>query len=89
MHDALAVPTPNLNKGNINCCISRYVTMWQHQVPYGTFMELSKQGELFKDILQRVILPAQFKAATPSECKVICMWIEGLKNMPAYVKFDR
>ena len=43
---------------------------------------------MFKDILQRVILPAQFKAATPSESEVIHMWIEGLENVPAYVKFD-
>ena len=32
--------------------------MQQHQVPEGTFRELSEQGELLKDILQRVILPA-------------------------------
>ena len=29
--------------------------------------ELSDQGELFKDILHRVILPAQFESATPSK----------------------
>ena len=52
--------------------------MWQHQVPEGTFRELSEQGELFKDMLQRVILPAQFEAATQSECKIICMWIDRL-----------
>ena len=63
--------------------------MWQHQVPYRTFRELSEQGELFKDILQRVILPAQFKAATPSECESLCMWVDGVKNAVAYVTFDR
>ena len=87
--DALVVPTTDLNDGDINHCVSRYVTMWQHQVPYRTFKELSEQGELLKDILQRVILPAQFEAATPSECKVIHMWIEGLKNAAAYIAINR
>ena len=82
------IPTTNLNEGDINCCINRYVNMWQHHVPDGTFKELSKQGELFKDILQRVILPAQYKAATPSKCEIICMWIDRLKNAVAYVTLD-
>ena len=46
-------------------------------------MGLSKQGELFKDILQGVILPACFEAATPSECEIIHMWIDRLKNTVA------
>ena len=87
--DALVVPTTNLNEDGINCCICRYLTMQQHQIPEGTFRELSEQGDVFKDILQRVILPAQFKAATPSECKIIFMWIDGLKNAVSYVAFDR
>ena len=62
--------------------------MHQHQVPEGTFREQSEHGELFKDILQRVILPVQFEAATPSKCKIICMWIDGLKNAMAYVAFN-
>ena len=57
-------------------------------VPHETIWELSKQGKLFKDILQRVILPAQFEDATPSECEIICMWIDGLKNAVTYVTFD-
>ena len=52
--------------------------MQQCQVPYGTFKELSQQGELFKDI----------EAATASECEVIHMWIEGLRKAPAVVKLD-
>ena len=88
MCNALAVPTTDLNEGDINHCIGKYITMQQHQVPYQAFKELSEQGELFKDILQRVILPAQFEAATPSECEAICMWIEGIKKVPAYAKFD-
>ena len=48
--DALVVPTTDLNEGHVNCCICGYVTMQQHQVPEGTFREMSKQGELFKDI---------------------------------------
>ena len=38
-----------------------------HQVLDETSTEWSEQGELFKEILQRVILPTQFKAATPSK----------------------
>ena len=87
--DVLVVPATSLNEDDINCCICRYVTMQQHQVPEGTFRILSEQGEVFRDILQRVILPAQFKAATLSECKIICMRIDGLKNAVAYVTFDR
>ena len=68
MCNALAVPTSNLNEDDINRCISEYVTNQQYQVPHGTFNELWKQGKLVKDILQRVILPAQFEAATSSEC---------------------
>ena len=51
-------------------------------------MELSEQGELFKDILQRVILTALFKDATPSKCKIICMWIDRLKNEVTFVMFN-
>ena len=86
--DALAVPTTNLNECNINQCIGEYVTKWQHQVPYGTFKELSRQGELFKHTLQRIILLASFDVAMASKCKVICMWIEGLKKALAYAKLD-
>ena len=82
-------PTTNLNDGNLNCCICRYVKLQQHQVLHETIRELSKQGELSKDILQRVILPAQFEDATPSECTIIYIWIDGLKNAVAYVTFNR
>ena len=82
------VPTTDLSEHNINGCIGEYVTNWQCQVPHETFKELSQQGELFKDILQIIILPAQFKAATASECKFICMWIEGLRTALAFVKLD-
>ena len=84
----LSSPKTNLSNGDINCCICRYVKLQQHQVPLETFRELSKQGELFKDILPRVILSGQFEAATSPECKIICMWIDGLKNTVAYVMFD-
>ena len=88
MHNALAVPTTDLSEHNINQCIAKYVTKGQHQVPYRTFKELPQQGELFQDILQRIIFPAQFEAATASKCKVIHMWIEGLKKALANVKLD-
>ena len=53
------------------------------------FKELSKQGKFFKDILQRIILTAQFEDATLSESEIICMWIDGLNNAVTYVMFNR
>ena len=58
IHDALVEPTTDLSDGNLNFCIRRYIKPWQHQVPHETIRELSEQGQLFKDILQRVLLPA-------------------------------
>ena len=88
MRNALVAPTSNLNEDDINHCISEYITQQQYKVPYATFKELCKQGKLLKDILQRVILPAQFKGATSSKCEIVCMWIEGLKNTAAYITID-
>ena len=56
--DALAAPTTDLNDVTLNFCTCRYIKLWWHQVPVETSTEWSKQGELFKDILQRVILTA-------------------------------
>ena len=56
--DALVTPTTNLNDGILNFCICRYIKLWQHQVLDETSMEWSEQGELFNDILHRVILTA-------------------------------
>ena len=47
-----------------------------------------KQGEVFKDILQRVILTAGFEDTTPSECEIICMWMDGLKDEVTSVMFN-
>ena len=85
IHAALAVPTTDQNNGDLNCCIHRYIELRWHQVLDETSTEWSEQGELFKEILQRVILPTQFKAATPSKCKIICMWIDGLHAKVTWV----
>ena len=85
----LSGTTTYLNDGNLNFCVHRYIKLQLHQVPHETIRELSKQGKLFKDILQRVILPARFEDARPSGCRIICMWIDGLKNTVTYVMFDR
>ena len=61
----------------------------QQQVPHETFRELSKQEKVCKDILQRIILTARFEDATPPECKIICMWYDGLSNAATYIVFDR
>ena len=81
-------PTTDLSDANLNHCVCRYIDLQQHGVLHETSTELSKQGELFKDILQRVILTAPFEDAVPSKCKIIHMWIDGLKNKVTYVMFD-
>ena len=58
MHDTLVVPTTNLSNANLNHCVAIYICLQQHQVLDETFRELSGQGKLFKDILQRIILAA-------------------------------
>ena len=60
-----------------------------HQVPHKTSRELSEQGKVFKDILQRIILTARFEDATPPKCEIIHMWIDGLNKAVTYVAFDR
>ena len=50
--------------------------------------ELCKQGKVFRDILQRIILTARFEDATPPECDVIHMWYEGLNKAATYVMFN-
>ena len=77
MRDALAVPTTDLNESDIDRCISGYGTMWKHQVTYGTYKQLSEQGELFKDILQRVILLAQFEACHHKNAKLYACGLKG------------
>ena len=56
MHDTLVVPTTVLSDADLNHCIAIYIGWQQHQVPHETFRELSKEGKLFKDIFQIIIL---------------------------------
>ena len=60
----------------------------QHQVPHATWRELTEQGEVFMDILQRIIFSARFEDAMPSQCEVIYMWYEGINRTLTYVTFD-
>ena len=64
------------------------MSQWRHQVPHVTWRELIEQGEVFKDIMQRIIFPARFEDATPSECDVICFWYEGTMRTLTYVTFN-
>ena len=88
MHNSLVVPITVISDTDLNCSETIYMGQWQHQVPHETFKELSKQGKVFKDILQRIILTARFEDATPPKCEIICMWYEGLNKTPTYVTFD-
>ena len=56
--DTLVVPTTIISDADPNHCVATYIGLQQHQVPHETFRELSKQGKVFKDILQRIILTA-------------------------------
>ena len=82
-------PTTVISDADLNHCVRRYIDLQWHQVPHETSKELSKQGELFNNILQRVILTAQFKDSTPFKCKIICIRIDRLNNEVTYVMFDR
>ena len=89
MPDRLVVPTTGMSDTNLNHCKAIYINMQQDQVPHETFRELSEQGKVFKDILQRIILTARFEDTTPPKCKILCMWIDGLNKAVTYVAFDR
>ena len=67
---------------------THWMSQWRHQVPHATWRELIEQGEVFKDIMQRIIFPARFEDATPSECEVVCLWYEGTMRALTYVTFN-
>ena len=73
MHDTLKVPITFISDADINYCKTWWMGQRRHQVPHATWRELIKQGEAFKDIMQRIIFPDRFEDAMPSECEVICM----------------
>ena len=50
--------------------------------------ELIEQGEVFKDIMQRIIFPARFEDVMPSECEVIHLWYERTMRTLTYVTYD-
>ena len=86
--DAIVVPITVISNSNLNHCETIYFGQQQHCVPHETFRGLPKQGKVFKDILERIILTARFEGATQFECKVICMWYEGLSKALTYVVLD-
>ena len=88
MHNDLGVLITVISDADIRRCKTCWMGQQRHQVPHATWRELIEQGDAFKDIMQRIIFPARFEDATPSECKVICMWYEGTMRTPTYVTFD-
>ena len=88
MCNTLVVPITIISDADLNHCEIIYLGQWQHQVPHETLKECYKQGKVFRDILQRIILTARFEDATSPKCKVICMWYEGLSKVVTYVTFD-
>ena len=89
VHNTLVVPITVISDANLNHCKAIYIGLEQHSVPHETFRELSEQGKVFNDILQRIILEARFEDATQPKCKIICMWYEGLTKAATYVAFSR
>ena len=77
MHDDLKVPITVISDADIARCENLWMGQLRHQVPHATWRELIEQGEGCKDTMQRIIFPARFEDAMPSECRVICMWYEG------------
>ena len=88
MCNAFKVPITVISNADIAICKNHWVGQWSHQVPHATCRELNEQGEVLKDIMQRIISPARFEDSMPSECKVICTWYEGTTRTTTYVMFD-
>ena len=89
MHDTFVIPITIISDANLNHCKTLYLGQWQHQVQHEALNECCKQGKVFRDILQRIILTARFEDTTPPECEVICMWYEGLSKTATYAMFNR
>ena len=85
MHDALRVHITAVGDADITYCETWCIGQWQDQVPHGIWRELIEQGEVFMDILQRIIFSVTFEDARPSDCKVICMLYDGINRTPTYV----
>ena len=80
MRNTLVVPITIISDADLNHCEAIYLGQQQHQVPHGTLKELCKQGKVFRDMVQRIILTARFEDATPADSKLICLCYEGLSK---------
>ena len=88
MCDALKVPITIVSNADIAYSTTHWTGQWQYRVSYATWRELTEEGKVFKDILQRIKFPARFEEAMPPKCEIICMWYEGTKRTLTYVIFN-
>ena len=83
MNDILKVTITAISNADIAYC----GTLWMG-LPNVILRDLTEQGEVFMEILQRIIFPARLEEAMPSKCEVICMWYDRINRAPTYVTFD-
>ena len=88
MCDTLKVPITIISFADITSCTTCWTGQWKYKVPYATWMELTEEGKVFKDVQQTIIFPARFGDAMPPECEIICIWYEGTKRILTYVIFN-
>ena len=88
MCDALKVPITVVSNADFTSCATCWTGQQKHKAPYATWRELTEEGKVFKDILQRIIFPARFEDAMPPKCEIICIWHEGTNRTLTDVIFD-
>ena len=88
VHDALKVPITIISDADIAYYTAHWMGQQKYKVPHATCRELTEEGKMFKDTLQRIIFTARFEEAMPPKCKLICIWYEGTKRTLTYVIFD-
>ena len=88
MCDTLKVPITIISDADITHCETLWMGQQRHRVPQATWRERTEQGAAFTDLMKRNIFPVRFQDATPSKCKVTCMWYDGINRASTYVTFD-
>ena len=88
MCNLLRVPITVISDADITHCKTLWMGQQQHRAPHVIWREVTEQGEAFTEILQRIIFPARFEDAMPSNCEVIHMWYDVINRALTYVMFD-
>ena len=71
VHDALKVPITIISDTDIAYCTAHWMGQQKYKVPHATCRELTEEGKMFKDTLQRIIFTARFEVAMPPKCEQV------------------